>query len=463
MNQNSILLAFLLVLLQGWALGQAVTCDDSDLFCTGSAITFPAGTTGYAEPGAYYACLQTQPAPAWFHMLIENPGSISIYMYSAPLVDIDFICWGPFTDPYDPCLEGLTSYTVIDCSYSPNPTEYCDIADGETGQYYILMITNYSLQPAEITFEQTSGSGILDCNPMNPLTVQFSATPTQGQPPLYVQFTDQSTGDPTTWKWDFQNDGIYDSFEQNPTFIYEQAGIYSVKLFISNDNDADSLVYVDYINVEAIPVEYPDLVIQDQNLDQDSVEPGSSLNASCGVHNEGNGEAGSSHLRYYLSSDTIYDGDDLELGSDSVGPLAPGQTESQNETLIIPSNTTTGTWYILFYADANHQTEESDENNNLDFNQLTIYSTDPSSRDDKVKVYPNPARDRLFIDFSQMKAKPAAIELMNNLGISVSKVRYSSDYPGIISIDINELSSGSYFLRISFDDELVYKMILVEN
>jgi hypothetical protein len=148
--------------------GQGIVCEESEPFCTGSIYTFPAGTTGSAQPGAFYGCLQSQPAPAWYHMLIDNPGAITIYMYSTPLVDIDFICWGPFTDPYEPCVEGLTSNTVVDCSYSPNPTEYCDIPNGQTGQYYILLITNYSQQPCEITFSQTAGNGSTDCTILPP-------------------------------------------------------------------------------------------------------------------------------------------------------------------------------------------------------------------------------------------------------------------------------------------------------
>lgn len=143
--------------------GQGLLCETSGPFCTGSVYNFPAGITGYAQPGAYYGCLETQSAPAWYYMLIDNPGSITIYMFSTPLRDIDFICWGPFTDPYEPCAQGLTAGTVVDCSYSPNPTEYCVIPDGQAGQYYILLITNFSRQPCEITFSQTAGSGTTDC------------------------------------------------------------------------------------------------------------------------------------------------------------------------------------------------------------------------------------------------------------------------------------------------------------
>jgi len=143
-------------------------CESSEPFCTGTIYTFPAGTTGTAQPGAFYGCLLTQPAPAWYHLLIADPGPINIYMYSTPLRDIDFICWGPYTDPYEPCVTGLTSNKVVDCSYSPNPTENCYIPNGQTGEYYILLITNYSQQPCNITFSQTSGSGSTDCTILPP-------------------------------------------------------------------------------------------------------------------------------------------------------------------------------------------------------------------------------------------------------------------------------------------------------
>jgi hypothetical protein len=148
---------------------QGLTCSDSDPFCTGTIYNFPAGTTGYSETGPYYGCLSTQPCPAWYHMKIGNPGPITIYMYSTPLKDIDFICWGPFTDPLTPCSGGLTASKMVDCCYCPDPLEWCDIPNGQTGEYYILLITNYSQQACNITFSQTAGTGSTDCSILPPL------------------------------------------------------------------------------------------------------------------------------------------------------------------------------------------------------------------------------------------------------------------------------------------------------
>ena len=78
----------------------------------------------------------------------------------------------------------------------------------------------------------------------------FSATPLQGTAPITVQFTDESTGNPTVWIWDFQNDGINDAFIQNPSFTYEKEGNYTVKLIVMNASEDDTLVKADYITID---------------------------------------------------------------------------------------------------------------------------------------------------------------------------------------------------------------------
>jgi PKD repeat protein len=80
-------------------------------------------------------------------------------------------------------------------------------------------------------------------------TAAFSATPTSGPAPLTVQFTDQSSGGPTAWQWDFQNDGTVDSTQQNPSFAFASPGTYSVKLTVSNVSGEDTTTKSGYITV----------------------------------------------------------------------------------------------------------------------------------------------------------------------------------------------------------------------
>ena len=77
----------------------------------------------------------------------------------------------------------------------------------------------------------------------------FTATPTYGTSPLTVQFTDQSTNTPTSRTWDFNNDGIVDSYDQNPSYAYATAGTYTVKLTATNAVGTDDEVKSGYIVV----------------------------------------------------------------------------------------------------------------------------------------------------------------------------------------------------------------------
>ncbi|HET7473859.1 MAG TPA: DNRLRE domain-containing protein [Candidatus Limnocylindrales bacterium] len=89
--------------------------------------------------------------------------------------------------------------------------------------------------------------------PPAPPVAAFSASPTSGDAPLLVQFTDQSTNAPTSWAWDFQDDGTVDSTVKNPSFSYTTAGSYTVKLTVTNTDGSDSVTKSDLISVGVAP------------------------------------------------------------------------------------------------------------------------------------------------------------------------------------------------------------------
>ena len=57
----------------------------------------------------------------------------------------------------------------------------------------------------------------------------FSANVTEGYAPLAVQFTNTSENT-TSVSWDFNNDGISDSTEGSPVYVYQDPGTYTVNL-----------------------------------------------------------------------------------------------------------------------------------------------------------------------------------------------------------------------------------------
>ncbi|MCD4745190.1 MAG: T9SS type A sorting domain-containing protein [Bacteroidales bacterium] len=70
-----------------------------------------------------------------------------------------------------------------------------------------------------------------------------------GDMPLDVQFYNYSIGDINSYEWDFNNDGIVDSYDENPVYTYADTGWYSVNLKVYDDYDTNSFLKENYIYV----------------------------------------------------------------------------------------------------------------------------------------------------------------------------------------------------------------------
>ena len=79
----------------------------------------------------------------------------------------------------------------------------------------------------------------------------FTASPLSGCSPLVVTFQDLSTGNPTSWNWDFGNGNT--SSLQNPTAAYFNPGQYTVRLTVTNASGSNTLTRTQYIIVYESP------------------------------------------------------------------------------------------------------------------------------------------------------------------------------------------------------------------
>ncbi len=82
----------------------------------------------------------------------------------------------------------------------------------------------------------------------------FSASSTSGNAPLKVVFTDESTGKPTSWNWNF-GDGKF-STVRNPIHKYSKAGKYTVILKVKNVKGNNKIKKYEHIIVSA-PIRAP--------------------------------------------------------------------------------------------------------------------------------------------------------------------------------------------------------------
>lgn len=185
-------------------LAQSTTCQQLQPFCTSTIYTYPAafnpsGATSAStiNPGNQYGCLTTQPNPVWYYLQIDQPGNLQITLTNSNNRDVDFIAYGPFTSlaqaqsrcgsyTYStticiplfstcpggsPCTGTCYSNGVVDCSYDPQATEVVDINNAQTGQVYVLLITNFSNQSTTITAQKTGGTATTDCSIVNPTCI----------------------------------------------------------------------------------------------------------------------------------------------------------------------------------------------------------------------------------------------------------------------------------------------------
>ncbi len=228
-------------------------CVDSDPFCTSDVITFDAATSSQTAnqlEGYDFddGCIGSSYNPSWYHMRINIPGQFVIHMEghdpnNGTNRDIDFCIWGPYEDPTSACVAGLTTNKIIDCCYSSSYTEdiYLGYLEGdhhhntshgtinyhvpEVGEYYILMICNFSQQPCTISFTKTEGSGPgeTDCGILPGIA-------TNGGPYCVGEtinlFVNSQAG--ATYSWTGPNG--FSSTQQNPVIpncTYEMGGVYT--------------------------------------------------------------------------------------------------------------------------------------------------------------------------------------------------------------------------------------------
>jgi PKD repeat protein len=106
-----------------------------------------------------------------------------------------------------------------------------------------LTITKYNSATNSVIGTSTTKKNVVTVSkvPFVMPVAKFTASPTIGTAPLTVQFTDQSSGDPTRYNYDF-GDGV-NMTGQNPRHTYRYPGVYNVTLTVlKNDLSTGSIV-----------------------------------------------------------------------------------------------------------------------------------------------------------------------------------------------------------------------------
>ncbi len=191
---------------------------------------------------------------------------------------------------------GLLLVTFVDTSWF-NPTSWnWNFGDGGTSTVQnptytygtVAVSTSYTVQLVVSNSYGTSTSTMsnyIQVYPGAPLLAGFYGTPTSGFSALTVNFTDTSANNPTSWNWNFGDNGT--STLENPSHIYTTVGTptsYTVQLIVDNSYSSSTMTLINYISVSPLP-DVEDWMLYSVNLDNSLSQIYRRLDEYHGFHN----------------------------------------------------------------------------------------------------------------------------------------------------------------------------------
>lgn len=331
-----------------------------------------------------------------------------------------------------------------------------------------------------------------------PPTADFDGTPTSGDAPLTVAFTDLSIDSVNTWLWEFGDNAT--STDQNPTHEYINPGDFSVTLTVTGPGGSDTLVKTDYIvvsypapsaNFEGSPTSGTaplDVTFTDLSVD------------SVNTWTWDFGDGGTSTFQFpvytYVTAGTYSvslevsgpGGSDIMDKTDyiTVSDLAPvadfmGTPTTGEAPLIVNFLDTSigniNSWDWDF-GDGDSSTDQNPAHEYMIPGNFTVSLTvaGPGGNSTEIKtdyilipvgigdnaleaiiVYPNPVTDKLHIKFPD--ARKRLITIRNLAGKQVLEYKANEKEE---AIDIEQLSIGIYSLVIT-DGEVINVIKLVKK
>lgn len=123
----------------------------------------------------------------------------------------------------------------------------------------------------------------------------------------------------------------------------------------------------------------PEFVVQEAELEQNTAQIGELIDADVTVKNLGvTPQVGSddTYVGFYLSTDTVWDQADLFLDEANFMKIYANEAKTRSARFQIPSNTTTGSYYVLIVVDHQRSNVESNEDNNVLFLPMAVTAVD---------------------------------------------------------------------------------------
>ncbi|MFO7616041.1 MAG: GEVED domain-containing protein, partial [Bacteroidales bacterium] len=325
---------------------------------------------------------------------------------------------------------------------------------------------------------------VLISGPVAPVA-NFTASPNPVQAGGMVQFTDLSTGSPTSWNWSFVGGSLNSSTLQNPAVSYPSPGTYQATLLVSNAQGSSSKS----INIdveEATPVDYCEPVnVNSEGGCINTISIGTfSASGSCnGYSLTQSGPAlapgksysvtltpSNSTARYFwrIWIDFNGDGDFIDSGEQLV--TINNKKGVATATMVIPAQAS-GTTRMRITARLNASASPCDDSfvgEVADFvitfgagspgKKILEIPEDSNNAASNLTVYPNPTRDLLNIRIDNWST-PSRLVIYNLNGQTILNRTLDSS---TATVDAGSWPKGMYLILVYTQDKLLKERVVVE-
>ncbi len=231
-----------------------------------------------------------------------------------------------------------------------------------------------------------------------------------------------------------------------PTAV--QPGNYHILFETDATNVVDEIYENNNLECEAIVIEgntYDDVYLTNLVLSSITPNPGDTLFTGVTLNYVGTAsDLLTVYVDYFLSLDTTLDANDIQLSENYANVSSSTPTSNIGTAIVIPGNTTPGTYYLILQADPENLVFETNENNNLLIQQIVVQSASNLQLSTlNTKIYPNPARNILNVESDLVIDK---IVFFNSTGKVVLKKDHLNTQKAVIPL--NGMKNGVYYVKI---------------
>ncbi|MBT5990783.1 MAG: PKD domain-containing protein [Bacteroidetes bacterium] len=303
--------------------------------------------------------------------------------------------------------------------------------------------------------------------------------------PLF-KFTDKSTNSPISWEWNF-GDGAT-STSQNPSHTYAENGSYEVMLKVNNSGGSDSVSYFVYAKKRLPIAEFSidstsDPLITFSDLSKNT--PTSWLwdfdedGATSNLQNPNHDFIYNGIHKVCLTATNMNGSHEVckTLLIDKAVPIAVFDFDSSGMPIVVFNdqsiNSPTSWQWDFDEAGANSSSQNPVYHFTVEgIHQVCLTATNSSGsgtphcqtvlithtsiaekNSEKLLIYPNPAKDKIYVVLDKTIMDNTQIKCYDMLGQQI-QLRYQF-MQSIIVIDVNELVSGSYFIEVSEENKRI--------